>query len=397
MLRRTLALGSSLALLTVAGCQDQTTSPRLAPSSSSASTSAIQSELLGTFSFDRSALALPLGSELADLTVATPDRAINPTDYVCSTASDINAWVNAELGKTLSDPKENKRFFALYDAAADLIITYEALYFQTAATPQTFGYNGEFTKVMVKTERGIKSFWDIPSSDIQVLGMHGTMLQDTARTAAAYRLVYGLSAQDAAEYAQLVRDSLAASTTMNGGNYGFWTFNAVSATINGGAIKKIVMGDGILTAYAELGFGDVAPQAIFAHEFAHQIQFMKGYRLATAPRQTAAERTRYTELHADAFAAYYLTHARGATLRQKRVEEFLEVFYQIGDCSFTSSGHHGTPNQRLAAARFGFEIADQAQKQGHILSAAEFNALFVAKYADIIKPDAKIIALNATK
>ena len=389
MLRRTIALGSSLALLTVAGCQDQTTSPRLAPAiSSSASTSAIESELLGTFTFDRSTLVLPLGSELADLSVSTPSRAINPADYSCSTDTDINAWVDAELGGTLGDPKENKRFFALYNAAVDQVITYEALYFQTAATPQTFGYNGEFTKTMVKAERDIKNFWDIPSSDIQVLAMHGTMLQDTARTAATYRFVFGLSDKSAASYARLVRDSLAASTTMNGGNYGFWTFNAVSATINSGAIKKIVMGDGILTAYNELGFGDVAPQAIFAHEFAHQIQFMKGYRLAPAAGQTAAERTRYTELQADAFAAYYLTHARGATLRQKRVEQFLEVYHQIGDCSFTASGHHGTPNQRLRAAQFGFRVADEFQKQGHILTAAEFNALWLAEFPNIIKPDA---------
>ena len=90
---------------------------------------------------------------------------------------------------------------------------------------------------------------------------------------------------------------------------------------------------------------------------------------------------------ADAMAAYFLTHKRGATLNQKRVEEFLQVFYDIGDCAFTSSSHHGTPNQREAAARFGFDVADQYQKQGHILTAGEFHALFVAQYPQIVAPD----------
>jgi hypothetical protein len=91
---------------------------------------------------------------------------------------------------------------------------------------------------------------------------------------------------------------------------------------------------------------------------------------------------------ADAYSAYYLTHARGAAMNKFRVAEFLQQFYDIGDCAFTSNGHHGTPNQRAAAARFGFDVADQYQKQGHILTADEFHALFVAEYPQIIAPDA---------
>jgi hypothetical protein len=42
----------------------------------------------------------------------------------------------------------------------------------------------------------------------------------------------------------------------------------------------------------------------------------------------------------------------------------------------------------MNAARFGFDVADQAQKQGKILTADQFHALFVAAYADITPPDA---------
>lgn len=52
---------------------------------------------------------------------------------------------------------------------------------------------------------------------------------------------------------------------------------------------------------------------------------------------------------ADAMSASFLTHKRGAAMNRKRVEQFLEVFFQIGDCAFDNPGHHGTPNQRMAA------------------------------------------------
>jgi hypothetical protein len=91
---------------------------------------------------------------------------------------------------------------------------------------------------------------------------------------------------------------------------------------------------------------------------------------------------------ADAMAGYYLTHRRGATMNQKRVEQFLGVFFQVGDCFFDNAGHHGTPNQRMAATHFGFAVADQEQRQGQILTADEFHDLFVAAYPDLIAPDA---------
>jgi hypothetical protein len=42
----------------------------------------------------------------------------------------------------------------------------------------------------------------------------------------------------------------------------------------------------------------------------------------------------------------------------------------------------------MAAARLGFDIADQAQKQGQILSSEQFHARFVAAYPGLIAPDA---------
>jgi hypothetical protein len=40
------------------------------------------------------------------------------------------------------------------------------------------------------------------------------------------------------------------------------------------------------------------------------------------------------------------------------------------------------------AAQLGFDVADQAQKQGHILTSDQFHDLFVDAYLDIVAPDA---------
>jgi len=100
------------------------------------------------------------------------------------------------------------------------------------------------------------------------------------------------------------------------------------------------------------------------------------------------EGTRRTELMADAFGAYYLAHAKGATFQAKRIVDTFEIVREIGDCAFDSPGHHGTPNQREAAAMWGAELAASAQKQGHINSATLMLTLFEAELPDLIAPDA---------
>ena len=385
MMRRTALLGSTLlATLAVTACQEQVTAP-----SPIAAVPSIDAQLsLETGApgrLDRTQLTRPALVGLADMRSADRvSRAIDPGDYVCSEASPINAWLGGAIVNSLQ--KEQSLFLTAYlDLAADLVATYEAILFQTAATPQYFGRGGEHTRTIGKAERDLKRFWDIPSSDIQVVGLHGDVLMDTIRTAATYRAL-GVPAAQSRFYARTLRSVMLRSTTMVDGNHPLFTFNAVAVTTFGGSIPdKIVMGDGILAGYDALGFADVAPQTIFAHEFAHHVQFERGYGIAGTP----PERTRFAELHADAMAAYFLTHARGGALNRKRVEQFLEVFYQLGDCSFTVEGHHGTPNQRLAAARFGFALADAAQKQGHVMSPDAVTAAFAAEYARIVAPDAR--------
>jgi hypothetical protein len=376
---------TSLLLVTLAlgACQDPATAPRRGPL-----TSASIGAGTGVLTAHDLATSLPAGVTILDNQTNLADRVINPGDYVCSNVTPVTSWLNQKISATLS--VEPGRLFEALDDLADLMPEYEAIFYQTPATTQYFGYHGEHTKDVGKAERQLKGFWDISSAPgIQVVAMHGSMLIDTARTSAMYRSPYftGLSAPVASYYADTLRRTLVNSQTMTDGNYPYFTFNSVSiGGVPGLFANKIVMGDGIMAVYDDLGFGDVAPQAILAHEYGHQVQFNKGYHLANPG--SAAEATRFTELNADAMSAYFLTHKRGAALNQKRVEQFLQVFYDIGDCAFSDPGHHGTPNQRMAAAEFGFQLAHDAQKQGHILTPDEFQAAFVAAYPTLIAPDA---------
>ena len=101
---------------------------------------------------------------------------------------------------------------------------------------------------------------------------------------------------------------------------------------------------------------------MIAHELAHHVQHRLGYRDdACATTGSGVERTRYSELMADAYAGCFLTHQRGAAMNRKRVEQFLEACFEIVDCAFDAVDRHGTPNQRMKASRLAFEVADEAQ------------------------------------
>jgi hypothetical protein len=380
MLRKPALLGSSLlAALALGACRDQTTAPNvLAPT-----TPARLSAESPTPSLEGYTTSLLSGAQVFDRLTNVGAPVINPADYSCPASTPVSDWINGKLIATIS--VEPDRFFQAYDLAAGDVPLYEALLFQSAATEQSFGYTGEHTQDIRQTERQLKSFWDIPSAGIEVVAMHGSTLLDVNRTAATYRVAYAVPADEAAFLADTLRRTLVNSETMRDGNHPYFTFNAVSVAAQPGLWpNKIIVGDGIMAAFDELGFGDVAPKAILAHEYGHQVQFSKHFGL----RAPGPERSRYAELNADAMSAYFLTHKRGGTLNEKRVMQFLEVTYDIGDCQFTSGVHHGTPNQRRAAAQFGFALAHEAQKQGHILTADEFQAAFDAVYPSLIAPDA---------
>ncbi len=304
--------------------------------------------------------------------------AVEPTPCV---NTPLNEWLDAQL----ADWDFDVIFYALVTGMLDFP-TYDALLFNNTSSGVYFGLNGEYTQQLTKSFKDIRRFWNIQSDNIVFTAMHGNMLTDREKIIRTDMALYGDTREDAEFWADLIIELLGIFPQYRNGDHPIFTFNAFAqSAFNyppvGNIPAKIVMGDGIMEAYRALNYQDVAPQAIMAHEYGHHIQFQLNLFNGSGP-----EATRRTELMADAFSAYYLSHARGATMQWKRVQLFLATFFNIGDCAFTNAGHHGTPAQRMAAANWGYKVADNAQKQGHIYTAQYFTQLFEVKLPELVAP-----------
>ncbi|WP_226343850.1 hypothetical protein [Agilicoccus flavus] len=309
--------------------------------------------------------------------------AIDPDSYECG-PTEFDTWVDRQLASFTAEDQEIFSALAVYD-----LPTYDALVFGSENDP-AYALTSD-GKALTTSFRTLQRFWDVRGDDIDLMAMHGSMLLDAGRVSRTYEVVYGVPKAAADELAALVVDYLRAPK-FQGGNHPIFTLNAFAFSTYGEEFvpertisDRIVMGDGVLRAYRDLGYGDVAPQAILAHEYGHHVQFELG--MITATTVDSPETTRRTELHADASSAYFLSHPRGESMQWKRVRQFLPVYYTIGDCAFASSGHHGTPNQRLRAGTWAYELQEAARPKGKILPAATFRDLFDAQLPTIVAPD----------
>lgn len=315
---------------------------------------------------------------------AARNTAIDPGDYVCTDTA-LSAYVDQQLAGV--DPI--LLLILLLTGVLDFP-TYDALLFETEATPQYFGRNGEYDNKVTHTMRDLRRFWDIRSDDINLVAMHGSMLRDVDRVTRTVGFLYGVEGDEARELAVSLMEL--AEMLPGGSDNPIYTFNAFAFTAEGETDPvireipdKIIMGDGILQGMAAVGLDEFAPKSILAHEYGHHVQYEKG--LFDSPL-TGPEATRRTELMADAFSTYFLTHARGQALNAKRVLGSARSFYEVGDCSFSSNGHHGTPNQRLASATWASDLASAARPQGHILPSLQFASQFENKLPELVAPDA---------
>ncbi|MGY1695189.1 MULTISPECIES: hypothetical protein [unclassified Geodermatophilus] len=312
------------------------------------------------------------------------EQAIDPGDYVCGPTS-LDAYFEELLGELTESELE----FLVTTEALD-IPTYDALLFGTASDPE-YALEGQ-ARQLQNTFRDLRRFWDIDSSDIQLLAMHGDVLLDVDRVARVLVVVFGYTEAAAAERAQYIADTVASVPAFQGGDNPIFTLNAFAFSGEGESDPlfasipdKIIMGDGVIDFLEAIGIGDVGPRLVLAHEFGHHIQFELG--LFDSPL-TGAEATRRTELMADAYATYYAVHARGLALNTRRVLQAEQTFYEVGDCFFDDPGHHGTPQQRMRASAWAAALANDARPQGAILSAEAFAALFDAELPELVAPDA---------
>lgn len=396
-MRRALAASAALAVAVTLGLTPAPSQAAPAPATAVQTAQSQQSQQSGRLTHDQ------VQAALGQLTALLPDAeakavaaaalhgvqdtelrdgvraVIDPDDYQCAASTPVLDWIMGEIADwTLDD-----RLVALVVLLLDPV-TYDALLFPPPAGPQRYGVNGEFTIPVTHTFRDLRRFWDIPSATIQLAPMHGSTLLDQARISRVMQVAYGMTPAAADSFAATLA-TLVNQPQFDFGDHPFFTFNAFAASADEtGGTPKIIMGDGVMTGLKAVGLGDVAPQAILAHEFGHQVQFADDL-IGTL---VTPEDTRRAELMADAFSAYFLSHARGASMQRKRVTLFEETFWELGDCGFGSAGHHGTMNQRRASAEWAYQVADTARPQGHILPSLSFAALFEAKLPELVAPDA---------
>ncbi|MFJ7199664.1 MULTISPECIES: hypothetical protein [unclassified Streptomyces] len=315
------------------------------------------------------------------------DSAINPGDYQCQT-TDLSEYANS----LLDGAQDPWAIFILSLFGGFDMPTYDALIYGKESSSNTFGVKGEYTHQLNSEMKNLKRFWDIDSARIELIPMHGAdVFTSPDRLARTLSVLYGGTAEENLDLADMLIELVDSEPVLQGGANPIFTFNAFAYSEKDdpqplGITDRIIMGDGILQGMSAVNLGDVAPRGILGHEFGHHVQYQKNLFESDL---TGPEATRRTELMADAFGTYYLTHSRGESLNAARVLKSEKSFYQVGDCSFTSSGHHGTPDQRFNSASWAAGVADDAPNQGHILPALTFDKLFEAKLPDLVKPDSK--------
>ena len=312
-------------------------------------------------------------------------EAIDPTQYECS---DATPPVVAAIMPDTTTWTFEQRLAVLHVLLFNMALMDAAYLPQTG--PFTFGSRGQYTGQVTRTFRDLQKFWDIPSRGIQLVPAHGRSMLDSELNYRVFTVLYGFDPAQSRVSADLVAHELN-SPVLGYGDLPIFTFNAYAAPGGedlpgyGKSPKRIAFGDGVLEGFSKVGLGSVAPQAILAHEFGHHVQFADSLMRPDLP---APESSRWAELMADSFSAYYLGHVRGAALRWGSIKAFSQVFYQLGDCGFDAAGHHGTPNQRMKSALWAYGVAVLLPPRGHVLPSRTFFRLFAAHYPRLIAPDA---------
>lgn len=314
------------------------------------------------------------------------NAAINPDDYECSESGLVGQFFDDQLNGV------DGASFGVIDnfAVLDWPIIY-SIFFDQNASDEYIGVDGDYTRELAKRHRSGQRFWDVDLSDVLLQGLHGSVIADDAKMLPALQWAFGVSEEEAQFAVDLVQETIINDPALDF-DHPLFSFNALAFSTEGelvpgiGAVSdKILMGDGLLEYFEAAGFAENGADFVHAHEVAHHVQWEIG---AFDSDLDLPEATRRTELMADAFAAYNVGHPRGASFQTKRILDVVAAAFDAGDCGFDFPGHHGTPNQREAAAQWGADLAKPGKKRGHITSASTMFDLFEAELPNLVAPDA---------
>ena len=329
--------------------------------------------------------------DAADIDSSTPDRivanVIDPTQYQCQDTQ-FTEYANALLDGISFDDLLILVFLDVLDYP-----TYDAIFFGKPGNTEDYGLTPEYKGAVTHTVKAAQKFWDVDLFDVQTMAMQNDMLADHDRVAATMAILFGLDDETASEEADLIQEVLNDSPVLDGGRNPIFTLNAFAFSAEGetdpvfqGIPDKMVFGEGLGIALDHLGLGTTGAKGVIGHEMSHHVQFEDG--LFDSPL-TGAEATRRTELMADAFGTYFVAHKRGLAMNAVQIHQVEQAFYEVGDCQFSSAGHHGTPNQRLKASVWGAELARATPTPFPVLPSLQLDQKFEKKLPNIVKPDAK--------
>ncbi|MFB6961133.1 hypothetical protein ACFCYB_30005 [Streptomyces sp. NPDC056309] len=328
--------------------------------------------------------------------------AINPDGYECST-TDFREWARGQMAQIDPDSWDwyQNGFLGL---SPDLLLQYWAL-MKTPTNPHdtALGPNGANTDELARTFTNLQRFWDVDTSNVGLVSLDGKVLGPDASADRQY--VYdglGKISPLGALFLEWGVEGGLSSGKLNGFPGGvdnpMFSLNAFAIdpahagdsqemleTL--GITRRVAMGQGILQMWNELGLGRVGGRAVLAHEFGHQVQYSDN--LFETDITDEAEATRRTELMADALGTYFTVHKRGESLNKAYTLQDLQTFYNVGDCSFSNPGHHGTPNQRYRSSAWAVGLVKSADDQGHILPSLTVADSFEKVLPEIVAPDAR--------
>lgn len=122
---------------------------------------------------------------------------------------------------------------------------------------------------------------------------------------------------------------------------------ALNRNIISSTTGTILLGINLINSELSGEYGGAAVAGIAAHEGAHILQFYSSF-----GERLIGPTAKEMELHADYLSGYYF----GVTGRTERsLLSFGGSLFAKGDYNYNDPGHHGTPDERLAAMEYGYQ------------------------------------------
>lgn len=129
---------------------------------------------------------------------------------------------------------------------------------------------------------------------------------------------------------------------------------------------KIYMGK-YMFYYTVKHYNELAVAGILAHEWGHRVQYTFGFDKQLSNPEL--------ELEADAMSGYYMALNKG--FEWNHIEGYFASTESTGDFAVESPQHHGTPNQRVAAAYLGVQLAIESVDTDHAFTYEELHQRIV--------------------